>query len=122
MKSEAAAKLDRLLRLRRIKRGAIPLLLVLSLAFALAWLVKEDPVVSERSLAGTVTGWSRAQTEDGVGKLIISVTLETGDKISFSQRTPLSPTKGAEIQVLKRQKESGRVTYQWIPAPPETDQ
>ena len=122
MKPDATARLDRLIRLRRIKRGAIALLGFLIIAIVAGWLLMEDPVVSETVLNGTVTGWSRTQTDDGVGKLVLSVSLENGDRITILQRTPRSPTAGADIQVMKRQRESGRVVYRWIPTQPEADQ
>ena len=119
MKPDAAAKLNRLLRLRRIKRGAIPLCVILSMAVFLGWFFKENPIISETILTGTITSWYVEPHDYGPGTYVAWVTLESGDKIRITKGILRMPTTGANVQVVKRQMESGRATYQWVPMPPE---
>ncbi|MGE0210194.1 MAG: hypothetical protein AB7S41_00695 [Parvibaculaceae bacterium] len=103
-----------LLMLHAIRIWALPVALAIALLAVFAVILWERPVAS-RMLEGTVEGWSRDQTEQGSGRIVVTVRTSDGAQLTAFASPAFTPVIGARIGIEEYATSLGRRKYRVRP-------
>jgi hypothetical protein len=118
MREETRRRLERQLWISRLKQGAMALAgaAVLAGLIVLAYSKnRDDPLVAEQTVGGTVKFWTFTGRQSAQGNTLISLTvhLDSGRDVQAGSSTHASATQGEHIDLNERRYQSGRLTYVW---------
>ena len=86
-------------------------MIVVPIALLFLWFFWPDPVVRTTETEGVVTRWPRAQTHEGNGRFVASVTLKDGREVQVVPAGNRQIRVGKTVQVERVEKESGASYY-----------
>lgn len=102
------------LALHAARAWALPLCVLVVLLAVFAVFFWERPVAS-RMLEGTVENWSRTQTEQGSGSMVVTVRTKEGDQLTVFASPAFTPVIGARVGIEERTTSLGRREYRIRP-------
>lgn len=102
------------LALHAARAWALPLCVLVALLAVFAVIFWERPVAS-RMLEGIVENWSRTQTEQGSGSVIVAVRTKEGNQITAFASPALTPVIGERVGIEEYTTSLGRREYRIRP-------
>ena len=119
MRDETRQKLERTLRMQRLRAIALAAAAVVAIAGLIVLSFSRntgpDVLVEERTVPAVVKFWLQAPVRQAQGQGVISVTatLDSGRDVQAGSSAHHTAKAGDRIELTERRYKSGRTTYVW---------
>lgn len=114
MDKHAARKLNRMLRLQRLRTALKVSAMLVAIVGAMVLAIYSFLTVSVEPAKGVVHSWTLAQSSGGTAPMIVWVELPDQSIVQLStDRQRLAPVQGETIELDKVSTVTGRVYYRW---------
>lgn len=119
MRDETRQKLERTLRMQRLRAIAMAAAAVLTIAGLIVLSFSRntgpDVLVEEKTVPAVVKFWFQAPVRQAQGQDVISVTatLDSGKDVQAGSSAHHTAKAGDHIELTERHYKSGRTTYVW---------
>ncbi len=119
MRDETRQKLERTLRMQRLRAIGVGAAAVVTLAGLIVLSFSRnsgpDVLVEEKTVPATVKFWYQAPVRQAQGQDVIAVTatLDNGKEVQAGSSAHHTAKAGDHIELIERHYKSGRTTYVW---------